>query len=615
SYKGDAVQAVKCAIDIGYRHVDTAYLYENEREVGEAVHEKIKDGTVKREDIFILWNTHHPKNSVLKALKNQLAALKMDYVDLYLIHWPMHEGDDFPNDKDEKLICTDNLVDTWKGMEECVAKGLTKSIGISNFNSQQVDRILSQAKIPPVVNQVECHPWLNQEKLLAHHKKHGIVLTAYSPLGSPGRLPVDKNRPVLMKDPTILALAEKYSKTPAQFLIRYQLQRGIVCIPKSRTPERIKSNFEVFDFDIASEDMETLNTLGILHKYRYCTFDSKQSSCQMDFTCLWLAWELGSSEGEAAEAVKYAINVGYRHVDTASVYENEKEVGEAVHEKIKDGTVKREDIFILWNTHHHRNSVLKALKNQLAALKMDYVDLYLIHWPMSFKEGDDFFPSGKNGKIMYTNDDIVDTWKGMEECVEKGLAKSIGISNFNSQQVDRILSQAKIPPVVNQVQTQYSMYKRQQNKNIWIWRSLEHHPVTFEPKQVECHPWLNQEKLLAHHKKHGIVLTAYSPLGSPARPWVNKNDPVLLKDPTILALAEKYSKTPAQLLIRYQASIVCIPKSQKPERIEANLEVFDFEIASEDMKTLNSLESQQKFRYCPFDSAKDHPQWPFKVEF
>ncbi|XP_014291815.1 aldo-keto reductase family 1 member B1 [Halyomorpha halys] len=264
----EVYQAVKDAIDIGYRHFDCAYLYENEKEVGAALSEKIKEGAVKREELFIvtkLWNTDHKKELVVPALKRSLELLNLEYVDLYLIHWPLalKEGVGlFPKDADGKTLFSDaGFIDTWKGMEECVKLGLTKSIGLSNFNHKQIQKVLDIAKIKPVNNQVECHPYFNQSKLIEFCSKNDITVTAYGPLGSPYR-PLRPGATTLLEDPVVKTLSEEYKKSPAQILIKYQIQRNVVVIPKTVTKSRIASNFDVFDFTISPEDMELLNSLN-----------------------------------------------------------------------------------------------------------------------------------------------------------------------------------------------------------------------------------------------------------------------------------------------------------------------------------------------------------------
>lgn len=268
SKPGEVANAVKTAIQAGYRHIDCAAVYGNEKEVGEALKSCI-GSTVSREDLFItskLWNTKHNPSDVRPALMDTLADLGLDYLDLYLIHWPiaLKDGDErFPKDDGGKLIYAyHDPCDTWQAMEALVNNGLVRAIGLSNFNSKQVDDIISKAQIKPAVLQVECHPYLNQAQLIRHCKERDIVVTAYSPLGSPDRPWAKPGEPTLMDDPKMLEIANKYGKSPAQVCIRFQVQRGVSVIPKSVTPARIESNFEVFDFELSDDDMKVIESFN-----------------------------------------------------------------------------------------------------------------------------------------------------------------------------------------------------------------------------------------------------------------------------------------------------------------------------------------------------------------
>lgn len=267
SKPGEVTQAVKDAIDVGYRHIDCAHIYGNEPEVGEAIAAKIKEGVVKREDLYItskLWNTRHRPDLVEPSIRTTLKNLRLDYLDLYLIHWPFalkEDGDLFPTNPDGTWAYSDvDYVDTWKAMEEVQKKGLTKSIGVSNFNKRQLQRILDNATIPPVTNQIEIHPYLNQKKLIEFCRSKNIAITAYSPLGSPDRPWAKPGDPQLLDDPKIVALAKKYNKTPAQVVLKYQVQRGNITIPKSVTKSRIIQNFDIWDFNLTNEDIALLDT-------------------------------------------------------------------------------------------------------------------------------------------------------------------------------------------------------------------------------------------------------------------------------------------------------------------------------------------------------------------
>jgi len=280
SPKGMVKQAVESAIDCGYRHIDCAWLYKNEDEVGAALQKKIQEKKVERNQLFItskLWGCFHEPSMVRRALTQSLQNLKLDYLDLYLIHFPVgykfYEGVTTPFLDDAKTKVESNDIDymeTYKELEKLQKEGLIRSIGVSNFNIEQVDRVLRLSEIKPAVNQIEIHPYLSQVGLVEFCQRHDVVVTAYSPFSSPDNPRKRPDYVPVLENTTIKEIAKKLEKTPGQVVLRYLLQRNLVVIPKSVTPSRIQSNYEVFDFNLDDSEMEKIGKLN--KDYRCITF-------------------------------------------------------------------------------------------------------------------------------------------------------------------------------------------------------------------------------------------------------------------------------------------------------------------------------------------------------
>ncbi|MFD4628805.1 aldo/keto reductase [Streptomyces sp. NPDC058284] len=234
----EATKAVALALEAGYRSIDTAAVYGNEEGTGRA----IAASGVPREELFVttkLWNGDHGHDAALRAFDASLAKLGLDYVDLYLIHWP--------------LPSKDSYVDTYKALEKILADGRAKSIGVSNFLPEHLRRLLDETSVIPAVNQIELHPQLQQRTLREFHAEQGIATEAWSPLGS-GK--------GLLEVPAIIAISRKHGRSPAQIVLRWHVQLGNVAIPKSVTPSRIKENIDVFDFELDPEDMAAISALN-----------------------------------------------------------------------------------------------------------------------------------------------------------------------------------------------------------------------------------------------------------------------------------------------------------------------------------------------------------------
>ncbi|XP_057372581.1 1,5-anhydro-D-fructose reductase-like [Daphnia carinata] len=271
-------EAVNAALETGYRHIDTAYLYQNEAAIGQVIHEWINSGKLKRQELFITTKlpfTGNKPEKVEHFLKLSLENLKLDYVDLYLIQFPIgfcgeDDRDLFPTDANGKLLLDfdSNTLTLWKAMESQVDAGRAKAIGLSNFNSHQIERIVQTSRIKPANLQVEMHAYFQQKRLRTYCKKHGIIVCAYGPLGSKGRIDFSARCGVpkpqvadVLDDPMVAEIANAHSKTSAQVLLRHLIQLNVVVIPKSVTQSRIRENYDVFDFVLTENEMEKLSQL------------------------------------------------------------------------------------------------------------------------------------------------------------------------------------------------------------------------------------------------------------------------------------------------------------------------------------------------------------------
>ncbi|XP_034940913.1 1,5-anhydro-D-fructose reductase [Chelonus insularis] len=298
-----------------------------------------------------------------------------------------------------------------------------------------------------------------------------------------------------------------------------------------------------------------------------------------------------ATKEELTAALDNALAAGYRHIDTAPVYENEEVIGEVLERWIHSGKIKREDLFIVTKvppTGHRPGGVSKWIDKSLNALRLSYLDLYLIHTPFSFEEvGDDLHPKDEEGNIKIdTNTDHLAMWQEMEKQVAAGKTLAIGLSNFNEKQITRVLSHAK-QPVSN--------------------------------LQIELHVYFQQKEMVSFCRKNNIAVTAYSPLGTRGLVKMLGQDekiPSIMDNSVVINIAKKHQKTSAQIALKFliQQNIVAIPKSTNPVRIQDNINLFDFELDKEDLKELESLDRGTAARICDFNFFKgirNHPEFPF----
>ncbi|QRV84038.1 aldo/keto reductase family protein [Ceratobasidium sp. AG-Ba] len=561
----ETYEMVKTALKLGYRHFDTASAYENE-EGGEPSASRVY--LAPKYSFLLSLRRDSDHDDPLRGFESSLKALDVGYIDMFLMHWPIAHIGSFTGpalQPDE----SPTFVETWLGMEKLLETGKLKHIGVSNFSVKNLEILLEKATVVPSANQVELHPCYPQNKLLEYCRSKGIQVTAYCPLG--------QYKSPFFSDPELNQAATQMSTSlsrpvaVSQIVLGWAVQRGTIVIPKSSNEGRLKQNLEFISlpddvFKIVDEfhkkpgmhkalDRYTLAKPGTvvdgLLTVHVCNIHYQFGSEDvqvLDMTVPLIKLNTGAKvpavglgcwmgrpggDEEAYEMVKLGLKLGYRHFDTASRYKNEEAVGKA----IRDSGIPRSEVFVTTKlVDWDHDDPLRGFEGSLKALDIDYIDLYLMHWPMARL-------GGRDGKICQPEESptFVETWLAMEKLLGTGKVKQIGVSNFSIKTLNTLLEKATVVPAVN---------------------------------QVELHPCYPQNELLGYCKSKGIHLIAYCPLGQYRSPFFS--DTVFIEAASRLSNSLSKPITPSQLVLSWavQRGTIVIPKSSKEERLKQNIDII-----------------------------------------
>eukprot|EP01133_Synstelium_polycarpum_P003722 gene3722-4291_t len=412
--EGDQIElALSEAIKCGYLHIDTAVAYQNEEAIGYALKGLFGSGLVKREDLFIVSKAatkEHGYDNALQAYDNSLKRLGLDYLDCYLIHWPGVAGIDHASPENSAL-----RKETWRAFEKLYADKKVRSIGVSNYTVKHLEELFQHATVKPHVNQVECHPFLQQRELLALCQANEIALEAFASLYRANK--------DMFEDDTIVSVAKSLGKTVSQILLRWAVQKNIMVIPKSTQSDRIHENAGLYDFVIPDDAMAKIDAL-----------------------------DCGKPDIESS--VSEAVKCGYLHIDTAASYKNEEAIGKTLKGLFDSGKAKREDLFIVSKAatmEHGYDNALQACDNSLKRLGLDYLDCYLIHWPGVAGNQ----PSAPENSVTRK-----ETWRAFEKLYADKKCRSIGVSNYTVKHLEELFQHATVKPHVNQVEFHPFLYQK-----------------------------------------------------------------------------------------------------------------------------------------------------------
>jgi diketogulonate reductase-like aldo/keto reductase len=580
TYKSqDIGGAVEAALRAGYRHIDCASHYHNEPLIGEAIGKVLKEGLVKRENMFVtskLWNDDHEPAKVRAACVRTLRDLRLEYMDLYLIHWPFTDKNTAELDPPYQA--------TWQAMEKLVEEGLVKNIGVSNLSVKKLSDVLKYAKIRPAVNQVEVHPYFRNQEMIDYCAKEGIHVTAYSSLGTPssaGHL-VKKSAPNPAYDPVVRELAKKYERIPQEIIIRWGVQHGTSVLVKSGTPKHIKTNIRNTT-NFALEDADYKKMTAIKHQLRlldgypwlhpvgpYRTFSElwddngetergrnaliEEVYNFVDIPTVTVADEaemplVSFGTGPAVSnqtrwEIKEAIQNGHRHLDVSTTGDFD-EVKQGLALCFLEQMVQRDQLFIT-STVRDPEAIEDSVRLSLEELNLNYFNLLLL-------------PSDDNCE------DLLRRWADMEELYHNNVVEAIGLRDCSLKQLQALMKKTSISPSVI---------------------------------SVEVHPYHRNDELVNFCKEQDIFVITHSPSGMETGKSKSEERSKLLTDPVVTSIAYEINKANKQLnqhrlqvLLRWalQRGIAAVCEAAGRDIDRANVNVFTWELSKKDFDALSNL--------------------------
>lgn len=593
TYKSqDIGGAVEASMRAGYRHIDCASHYHNENLIGEAIQKVLKEGVIKREELFVnskLWNDDHRADLVEPALKATLKDLGLDYIDMFLVHWPFtayeEDGDGHKRgDLRHTRELTPTFKETWQAMEKLVDNGLAKNIGVSNMSIKKLKDVLSYARIVPAVNQVEVHPYFRNQELIEFCASNGVHVTAYSSLGTPssaGHL-VKKSAPNPSHDPIIREIGKKRNRIAQEVIIRWGVQHGTSVLVKSGTPKHIRSNIDnTTNWALTDEEYKAIT--GIKHQLRlldgypwlhpdgpYSTFDElwddggeterernklieevynfvdipTQTVGDEDEMPL-ISFGTGPGiENETRWEIKEAIQSGHRHFDVSTTGEL-TEVREGLALAFLEQMVSRDQLWIT-STIRDVKDIAGSVKQTIKDLDIDALNLCLL-------------PASGSMDI------IRERWEQVEQLYHNNLVQAIGLRDCTVYQLQQLMASSKIVPSV---------------------------------VSVEIHPYHNNWDLVKFCKKQDIFVISHSPSGMETGKSKSEERSQLLTDPVVTSIAYEINKANKslnqhrlQVLLRwalqYGVGAVCEAAGKSIDR--ANVGVFEWSLSEKDFKKLSNI--------------------------